>query len=53
MYLTAPDIDATLARAEEHGGKTLVAKKSIGEYGYVGCMEDCEGNRVGQHSRSG
>jgi predicted enzyme related to lactoylglutathione lyase len=51
VYLTAPDIEATLARAEENGGKTLVPKMSIGEYGFVGFMEDCEGNRVGLHSR--
>ena len=52
VYLTAPDIDACLARAEEHGGKMIQSKKSIGEYGFVGFMEDCEGNRIGLHSRS-
>lgn len=51
VYLTAPDIEATLARAEENGGKTLAPKMSIGQYGFVGFMEDCEGNRVGLHSR--
>jgi len=52
VYLTAPDIDACLARAAENGGKVIQSKKSIGEYGFVGFMEDCEGNRVGLHSRS-
>lgn len=51
-YLTAPDIEATLERAEANGGKTLVPKMSIGEYGFVAFMEDCEGNRVGLHSRT-
>lgn len=53
VYLTAPDIDATLARAEANGGKALMPKMSIGEYGFVGFMEDSEGNRIGLHSRTG
>jgi len=52
VYFTAPDIDGCLARAEENGGKVIQPKKSIGEYGFVGFMEDCEGNRIGLHSRS-
>lgn len=51
-YLTAPDIEATLDRAEANGGKTLLEKMSIGEYGFVAFMEDSEGNRIGLHSRS-
>lgn len=53
VYLTTPDIDATLARAAENGGEVLVEKMSIGEYGFVGFMQDCEGNRIGLHSREG
>lgn len=52
VYFTAPDIEGTLVRAAENGGKVLFPKKSIGEYGFVGFMEDCEGNRIGLHSRT-
>ncbi|MGQ0644119.1 MAG: VOC family protein [Elusimicrobiota bacterium] len=52
VYFTAPDIPAALRRAAEKGGKVLVEKKSIGAYGFVGVLEDCEGNRVALHSRA-
>lgn len=51
VYITAPDIDATLVRVKERGGRILQSKTSIGEYGFVGFFEDCEGNRIGLHSR--
>lgn len=50
IYFTTPDIEAALARASERGGKTLTAKTAIGEYGYMGIMQDSEGNRIGLHS---
>lgn len=50
VYFSVPDIDSTLARVVENGGKTIRAKMSIGQYGYVGHFEDCEGNRVALHS---
>ncbi len=52
VYFTAPDIDATLARVEQKGGRTLAPKTSIGEYGFIGLFLDCEGNRIGLHSRT-
>jgi predicted enzyme related to lactoylglutathione lyase len=51
-YLTTPDIEATLERAEANGGTTILPKMSIGEYGFVAFLEDSEGNRIGLHSRS-
>ena len=51
VYMTAPDIDGTLERVKERGGRVLNPKRSIGEYGFVGHFEDSEGNRIGLHSR--
>ncbi|MCB1140289.1 MAG: VOC family protein [Leptospiraceae bacterium] len=50
IYLGVEDLDAVLSRVEEKGGKVLNPKMSIGEHGFVGHFEDCEGNRVGLHS---
>lgn len=52
IYFSTSDIDATLAKVEKNGGKTVVAKKSIGEHGFIGWFEDCEGNTVALHSRT-
>jgi predicted enzyme related to lactoylglutathione lyase len=50
VYFSVADIERTLARVNEKGGKTLNPKMSIGEYGFVAHFEDCEGNRVALHS---
>lgn len=52
VYFEVPDIDAALKRVSEKGGKTIRSKMSIGQYGFVGHFEDCEGNRVALHSMS-
>ena len=51
VYFTAPNIDVIIAKIEPAGGKIHVAKKAIGEYGYIAIFSDSEGNRVGLHSR--
>jgi len=51
VYFTAPDIEATLARAKEKGGDVLLEKTSIGQEGFIAYMRDTEGNRVALHSR--
>lgn len=51
VYFSTPDIDEALSRVEKNGGKILASKMSIGEYGYIGIFLDCEGNRIGLHSR--
>lgn len=53
VYFTVTDIDAALRRAAECGGRVLNPKKGIGEHGFVGHIEDSEGNRVALHSRNG
>ncbi len=50
VYLSVEDIEVTLGRIEQNGGKTLNPKMSIGEFGFIGHFEDCEGNRVALHS---
>ena len=50
IYFSVADIDATLARVQANGGRTLNPKMPIGEHGFVAHFEDCEGNRVALHS---
>jgi uncharacterized protein len=50
VYFSVEDIEGTLKKVNEKGGKTLMPKESIGEYGFIGLFEDSEGNRVGLHS---
>ncbi len=53
IYLNGgDDLSAPLARAEEHGGKVIIAKTAIkeGECGYFAQFLDSEGNRVGLYS---
>ena len=50
VYFFVADIEATLALAKEEGGRILLPKMSIGEYGFIGWFRDCEGNRVGLHA---
>jgi predicted enzyme related to lactoylglutathione lyase len=52
VYFTAPDIEATLARAREKGGVVLSEKMNIGKHGFVASIKDPEGNRVMLHSRT-
>lgn len=50
VYFTVEDIEETLRRIQANGGKMLVPKKSIGEYGFIAQFEDTEGNRLALHS---
>ncbi|MCY4613750.1 MAG: VOC family protein [Nitrospira sp.] len=50
VYFSVTDIEGTLAKVNENGGKTLLPKTSIGEHGYIAHFQDCEGNRVALHS---
>jgi len=50
VYFSVDDIEATLAKVVQGGGKILLPKMSIGEYGFVGQFEDSEGNRIALHS---
>ncbi len=50
VYFSVDDIEETLRRVNANGGKTLLPKKSIGEYGFIAHFEDTEGNRLALHS---
>jgi len=51
VYFNVEDIDATLAKVEASGGKTLMPQMSIGEHGAIAHFEDVAGNRVALHQR--
>lgn len=46
IYFHTNDIDATLARVVQHGGRILYPKKAVGEWGHVAEFADSEGNRI-------
>jgi uncharacterized protein len=50
LYFSTPDINAALKRAGKKGGRTVMAKTDIGEYGVIGVFKDSEGNRIGLHA---
>ncbi len=50
VYFSVEDIEETLRKVNANGGKTLLPKKSIGEYGFIAHFEDTEGNRLALHS---
>ncbi|GFE57123.1 VOC family protein [Geobacter sp. AOG1] len=50
IYFSVQDIPATLERVAAGGGKELLPKTSIGQYGFIGRFEDTEGNVVALHS---
>ncbi len=52
VYFSVPDIEATLSNIDSTGGKTLMPKTSIGDFGFIAHFEDCEGNRVALHSEN-
>ena len=52
VYFGVKDIEAVLARVDAAGGRVFQHRKSIGEFGFVGFLEDSEGNRIGLHSRT-
>jgi predicted enzyme related to lactoylglutathione lyase len=50
VYFSVEDIPETLRRINANGGKTLMPKTGIGEYGFIAQYEDTEGNRLALHS---
>jgi predicted enzyme related to lactoylglutathione lyase len=51
VYFSVEDIPETLRKINANGGKTLMPKTAIGEYGFIAQFEDIEGNRLALHSR--
>jgi predicted enzyme related to lactoylglutathione lyase len=50
VYFSVEDISETLRRINTNGGKTLMPKTAIGQYGFIAQYEDTEGNRLALHS---
>lgn len=46
VYVAADDIDATLAKAESLGGRTVMPKREIPHIGWFAIFTDPTGNRV-------
>jgi predicted enzyme related to lactoylglutathione lyase len=46
IYVDTDDIEASLARAEALGGKTVVPKTTIPGIGWFGIFQDPSGNRI-------
>jgi predicted enzyme related to lactoylglutathione lyase len=45
-------LDEVLARTASAGGKVLSGRTAIPPHGFIGIIQDTEGNRVGLHSMS-
>jgi uncharacterized protein len=47
FHINVADIEATIKKAEELGGKTEKGKTVIPVYGYYGLIKDIDGNTIG------
>jgi uncharacterized protein len=50
VYFNSTDVAIEQAKIEPAGGKLILPKESIGEFGFICLFIDTEGNRVGIHS---
>jgi len=50
IYFDCDDLAVETAKVEKAGGKLILPKMSIGEFGFVAQCIDTEGNRIGFHS---
>jgi uncharacterized protein len=50
VYFHTQDCAVEAERAAQNGGKIFKPKFSIGEYGFISLVYDCEGNMIGIHS---
>ena len=53
IYVSTDDIDASLAKVESLGGKTVVPKTEIPNMGWFAFFTDPTGNRIGLFSGMG
>ena len=49
VYFRVDSIDPVLDQIGKAGGKTLLPRGSVGQYGFIAHFEDSEGNRVALH----
>jgi uncharacterized protein len=50
VYFACDDVAEGLKRVDKAGGKSVMPKTSIGEYGFIGGFVDTEGNKLFLHS---
>ncbi len=50
IYFSCADVAIEAGRIEKAGGKLLLPKTDIGEFGFFAQFIDTEGNRIGLHS---
>lgn len=51
IYFACEDVTNEAAKVESAGGKLIVPKTDIGEFGFFAQCIDTEGNRIGMHSQ--
>jgi predicted enzyme related to lactoylglutathione lyase len=47
VYFSVKNIENTLEKVINNGGKLLIPKTDVGEEGYIAQFEDSEGNQIG------
>lgn len=47
---TVENLEQALGRVEASGGKLLMPKTDIGDPGFIGVIQDSEGNQIGLHA---
>lgn len=50
IYFECEDLAVEEAKVEKAGGKVIMPKMAIGEFGFIAQFIDTEGNRIGLHS---
>ena len=50
VYFVTESIEKSLEKIQKSGGKMLLPKTGIGEYGFIAHFQDTEGNRVALHA---
>jgi len=51
IYFQCEDLATEESRIAANGGKVVLPKMSIGEFGFIAQFIDTEGNKIGLHSR--
>ncbi len=52
VYFACADVAVEAGKVEAAGGKLIIPKTDIGEFGFFAQFIDTEGNRIGLHSQS-
>ncbi len=52
IYFSCDDVAVQASKVEKAGGKLIIPKTDIGEFGFFAQFIDTEGNRLGLHSQN-